>query len=137
MFGTHYVLVRVLKGKLVNAMQNGTPAIMSTIAAEGMLGNLDANGFITDNPKEFAHKSVELYTTKTIWKTYQNNGFKILKERFDISNFERNFTTKIESLKQNIQQHRQDNFIGQLLMHHTIQSTKYLSKWIEEKNSLR
>jgi hypothetical protein len=29
---------------------------------------------------------------------------------------------------------RLDNITGAILQHHTLQSTKYLSKWIEEKN---
>ena len=31
-------------------------------------------------------------------------------------------------------QHREQNVIGQLLNHHTLQSTKYMAKWIEAKN---
>ena len=30
--------------------------------------------------------------------------------------------------------HRQQNFFGQILQHHTNQSTKYMSLWIEQKN---
>ena len=41
---------------------------------------------------------------------------------------------QIKSLSHNIKTHRQQNFTGQVLMHHLLQSTKYLSKWIEEKN---
>jgi len=26
------------------------------------------------------------------------------------------------------------NFLGTILQHHTLKSTKYMSKWIEEKN---
>jgi hypothetical protein len=33
----------------------------------------------------------------------------------------------------NLQQHRSSNFMGSLLQHHTMKSTKYMSMWIEEK----
>jgi len=34
----------------------------------------------------------------------------------------------------NLSQHRKANFIGSVLQHHLLSSTKYMSKWIEEKN---
>ena len=43
-----------LKGKLIDAMKNGTPCIMSTIASEGMFGDIEENGCIEDNPEAFA-----------------------------------------------------------------------------------
>jgi len=41
---------------------------------------------------------------------------------------------RIQNLTHNLQSHRQKNFIGSMLMHHTNASTKYMSRWIEEKN---
>lgn len=123
-----------LKGKLIDAMQNGTPCVMSSIAAEGMFGNLEANGFIDDNPNAFANKAVELYSNFEIWKQHQENGFKVLNQRFSQLDFEAEFSSHIESLCENLKTHRQQNFIGQLFMHQTMQSTKYMSKWIEAKN---
>src|SRR5690606_32774047 len=67
-----------LKGKLVDAMVNGTPYVMSTIAAEGMFGNLEPNGCIEDQPEEFAQKAVELYQNESLWKEKQQNGFQII-----------------------------------------------------------
>jgi glycosyltransferase involved in cell wall biosynthesis len=123
-----------LKGKLVDAMQNGTPCVMSNIAAEGMFGEFEPNGFIENHPETFAQKAVELYTNAEIWKTKQNSGFKVLNQRFDKANFKDEFAQKIESLSMDLKNHRQNNFIGHILQHQTLQSTKYLSKWIEEKN---
>lgn len=123
-----------LKGKLTDAMQNGTPCAMSSIAAEGMFNNLEPNGCIEDNPEIFAKKAIALYTNSKIWNTKQNNGFKVLNQRFNKTNFEANFALKIKDLTKHLKAHRQVNFIGQLLYHQTLQSTKYMSKWIEVKN---
>ena len=129
-----------LKGKLVDAMQNGTPCVMSTIAAEGMfddwrsLSEVEVNGFVEDRPEVFAQKAVELYTNADIWKAKERNGFKVLNQRFDKANFKDEFAQKIEDLSIGIKRHRQNNFFGHILQHQTLQSTKYLSKWIEEKN---
>jgi glycosyltransferase involved in cell wall biosynthesis len=50
-----------LKGKLINAMEYGTPSVTTSIGAESMSGNLNWNGFICDDPNEFALKAIELY----------------------------------------------------------------------------
>lgn len=123
-----------LKGKLADAMQNGTPTVMTNIAAEGLFGDLEANGFIEDQPEAFAEKAVLLYNTPDIWKQKQQNGFDILKQRFNRLDFETDFAAHIKSLCKNLKTHREQNFIGQLLMHQSMQSTKYMSKWIAAKN---
>ncbi|MDN3493023.1 glycosyltransferase [Winogradskyella bathintestinalis] len=124
-----------LKGKLVDAMRNGTPCIMTEIAAEGMFGNLEANGFIEDNLEAFVEQAVSIYTRTEVWKQKQQNGFQILNQRFNRLIFEDGFTSQIKWLSENLQTHRKNNFIGQILRHQSMQSTKYMSKWIEAKNS--
>jgi glycosyltransferase involved in cell wall biosynthesis len=124
-----------LKGKLLEAMQCGTPSICSTIGAEAMAGNLPWNGYIADDLSVFIKQAILYYKDETHWKTAQKNGLYIVNHRFDKHLFESNFKEKITSIQQNLQQHRQNNFIGQLLLHHTANSSKYLSKWIEAKNS--
>ncbi|MBC2845896.1 glycosyltransferase family 4 protein [Winogradskyella flava] len=123
-----------LKGKLIDAMKYGTPCVMSNIASEGMFGKLESNGFIEDNPENFNQKAVELYTNHDIWQKKQDHGFKVLNQRFNKSAFDTDFASRIAELKTDLKTHRQNNFIGNVLQHQTLQSTKYLSKWIEEKN---
>jgi Glycosyl transferases group 1 len=123
-----------LKGKLVDAMQNGTPCITTSIGAEGMYGNLEPNGFIKDNPQKFANKAVELYNNKHLWQEKQQNGFTIINKRFNKRLFINKFINTIEGLIEQLHTHRLNNFTGQMLQYHTMQSTKFLSRWIEEKN---
>lgn len=123
-----------LKGKLIDAMKNGTPCVMSSIAAEGMFGDLEPNGCITEDPTEFAKQAVTLYTDESLWKGKQQNGFKVLNTRFEKETHKREFINQLQHLQDNLQNHRLNNSIGQMLQHQTLQSTKYMSKWIEEKN---
>ena len=44
------------------------------------------------------------------------------------------FLLESEKFKNQLLEHRKRNFIGSMLNYHTIKSSKYLSKWIEEKN---
>jgi glycosyltransferase involved in cell wall biosynthesis len=123
-----------IKGKLVEAMQCGTPSVTSTIGAESMCGDLPWNGFIADEPQAFADKAVQLYQDKTLWLKAQENGFEIIEKCYLKSLFEDDFIKHILKVRTNLKQHRLDNFMGALLQHHTLTSTKYMSRWIEEKN---
>ena len=123
-----------IKGKLLESMQFGLPNVTSTVGAESMHGNLDWNGFITDNENEFIEKAVLLYQNENLWQISQENGFNIIENRFKKELFEPHFIHKIQEISENLESHRNQNFLGQILQHHTLQSTKYLSKWIEEKN---
>jgi glycosyltransferase involved in cell wall biosynthesis len=123
-----------IKGKLLEAMQCGTPSITTSVGAESMCGDFPWNGFIADNPEDFAAKAVSLYRDKTLWDSAQKNGIQIIEKRYLKSNFISEFKENILSLQNNLKQHRLNNFIGALLQHQTLQNTKYMSKWIEAKN---
>ena len=125
-----------LKGKVLDAMRNGTPCGLSSIAAEGLFGRLPSNGFIEDNLERFVFKSFQLYNEKDLWETAQNDGFNVLFKRFSRSEFESLFLAKIDQLFKQLDNHRLKNITGLLLQHHSLQSKKYLSKWIEAKNKL-
>ena len=124
-----------LKGKLFEAMQLGLPSVTTEMGAEGMNGNLDWNGFITSDENDFIAKAVELYKDKSLWETAQKNGYKIIEKRFKKELFGTDFINKVEALQMNLKSHRNQNFLGQILQHQSLQSTKYMSKWIEAKNS--
>ncbi|MQP52348.1 MULTISPECIES: glycosyltransferase family 4 protein [unclassified Flavobacterium] len=124
-----------LKGKLFEAMQLGLPSITTKVGAEAMNGNLDWNGFISENENDFVEKAIELYTNKSLWETAQKNGYEIIEKRFKKELFAIDFMNRIEELQQNLKTNRNQNFLGQILQHQSLQSTKYMSKWIEAKNS--
>jgi hypothetical protein len=123
-----------IKGKLLEAMEYGTPTVTSSIGAESMRGTLEWNGSIEDDPQQFADAAVQLYKEEIIWKQSQQNGFAIIKQRYLKKLFEDGFTKQLSFLEINLDKHRKNNFLGQMLYHHTMQSTKYMSRWIEEKN---
>jgi glycosyltransferase involved in cell wall biosynthesis len=124
-----------LKGKLFEAMQFGLPSITTEMGAEAMNGNLDWNGFITSDEDDFIEKAVKLYTNKSLWETAQKNGYEIIEKRFKKELFTSDFMNRIDELQLDLKTHRNQNFLGQVLQHQSLQSTKYMSKWIEAKNS--
>lgn len=123
-----------IKGKLLEAMLYGTPSGTTTIGSESMCGDFPWNGFICDDPQSFANQAVQLYQEEDSWKKAQENGYKIAKHRYLKSLYSEKFIHKITEVQHLLSQHRLNNFIGSMLQHHTMNSTKYLSRWIETKN---
>lgn len=123
-----------LKGKVIYAMRNGTPCVLSSIAAEGIFNEGDQHSLVCDDPVIFIEKSIELYTNQDLWLFVQSKGFETLKNRFMGYQFCTILMDKIEELSSHLEAHRLQNFTGILLQHHSMQSTRYFSKWIEAKN---
>lgn len=123
-----------LKGKLLDAMQTGTPAVTTSVGAEGMHGDLTFNGSVSDTPEDFANTAVELYTNSDIWQEAQGNGVKIINSRFQADFWQPVFAEKIKQLQENLLDHRLQNFTGAMLWHQSLQASKFMSKWIEIKN---
>ena len=125
-----------LKGKLLDAMLYGTPGVTTSIGAEGMYGDLLTPGVIADTPESFAELSVALYSDKIKWQQNAQRGVEIIKARYNGKAIAKDFMTRLDALKINLKLHRQSHFVGQILQHHSLQASKYLSKWIEEKNKV-
>ena len=124
-----------LKGKLLDAMRFGLPSVTTEVGAEGMCGNLPFGGSIATSKEDFINASIKLYSEEKSWKQAHQNGFEIINKRFQKSLFSEAFKKHIRILSENIEKHRQQNFMGQILQHQTLQSTKYMGKWIEAKNN--
>lgn len=123
-----------IKGKLTEAMICGTPSVTTTIGAEGMHANLSWSGFVENDFNEFANSAVELFSNEIRWQQSQKNGIEIINKLYDKKKLSTPFLNRIEEIQANLKKHRTQNFMGNLVQHQTLQSTKYMSKWIEEKN---
>ncbi len=123
-----------IKGKLISAMQNGTPSVTTAIGAEGMHADLSWNGTIATEVTDFSKAALSLYTDKPEWQRAQVNGIEIINTLYSKQDLTSLLRSSLEQLQQHLSAHRSQNFIGSLLQHQTMTSTKYLSKWIEAKN---
>lgn len=123
-----------IKGKILEAMQFGTPVVTTSIGAEAMTVNNQLNGIIVDNPEDFATAAVELYTSKFKWEKAQQIGFELASTKFNKNNYLPNFKSELIELASNIESHRKLDFTSILVQQQSLLSTKYLAKWIEAKN---
>ena len=125
-----------IKGKLTEAMICGTPSVTSKIGAEGMHDILPWNGFVAGDYSKFSEKAVQLYTDEKLWNESQKHGVEIINQIYDKEKLGVLFINQVKEIQQNLLEHRTQNFLGSLLQHQTLQATKYMSKWIEVKNSI-
>jgi len=126
-----------IKGKLTEAMICGTPSITTEIGAEGMCDRFPWNGFVENDFTEFSKKAMQLYTDENLWKTSQKNGVEIINNIYDKEKLGAFFINQTMAIQEHLEKHRAQNFLGSLLQHQTLQATKFMSKWIEAKNSIQ
>lgn len=123
-----------IKGKLLHAMQYGTPSVTTSIGAEGMYAEMDWNGVIAKNANDFMKAAVALYSDKDKWLQAQKNGYQLIAALYDRDGLEEKLSVTIKRLFTHLKAHREENFVGSLLQHQTMAGTKFMSKWIQEKN---
>lgn len=123
-----------IKGKIIDAMNFGTPNVTTSIGAEGIHGNMAWGGFIEDDHELFAKAAIELYTDKVVWEQSLQNGYALLNERFDKEDHFNAFRNALQTYLREVKNNRNKNFVGAMLMQHTVSASKYMAKWIEAKN---
>jgi glycosyltransferase involved in cell wall biosynthesis len=125
-----------MKGKLADAMLTGTPSVTTEIGAESMHAEYDWPGFIEESDDKIAESAINLYENETKWQEKQNNIFTIVNNVFNKEQCEKKFIDKFNAITNNLEEHRNNNFTGKMLRHHTMKSSMYMSQWIEAKNKL-
>ncbi|MBR9854948.1 MAG: glycosyltransferase family 4 protein [Algicola sp.] len=123
-----------IKGKLLDGMRTGTPTVTTKIGAEGMHGDLPWHGTISDDWDNFAKAAVSLHQNQTIWENAQQQGMQLLRTFYGKKALQTQLKEHVRHISKTLETHRAQNFIGKLLQHQTLASTKYMAKWIEEKN---
>lgn len=124
-----------VKGKLLDAMNHQIPSVTSSIGAESLGNSENWNGAISNSTTEFCEAASELYNQKLEWLDAVQKGrdlYRNLQEEF--KNQWEQLDIALENRIQHVTDYRNANFVGNMLNYHLVKSTKYFSKWIEEKN---
>ncbi len=122
------------KGKLLEAMLHGLPSVTTAIGAEAMRGELPWPGAIQDNWDSFALEALRLYREENSWNEAASQAKTVLETCFSSHLFAVALCKKLALLYANLDKHRREHFIGQILQSNHLNTYKYLSRWIEEKN---
>lgn len=123
-----------LKGKLIDAMRNGLPMVSTPVGVEAIYGEFQVPGLVAEDLDSIATAAVDLYTNQAKWESCLADINVILYQGFNKTHFNQVFETRLVALHLNLSEHRKEHFFGQILQHESLRSTKYLSKWIEEKS---
>ena len=126
-----------LKGKLLDAMYFGLPSVTTDIGLEGITDPHLWEGWSNNSPESIARKSITLYSDSMAWRKNRSQGFEVLKNRFNASMFDRPLAERISLIKKNLYEHRMANITGGMLWHQNLMSTRYMSRWIEEKKKAK
>lgn len=123
------------KGKLLEAMECGTPSVTTSIGAEGMASAADWPGRVADTLPDFIDGAVALYTDEAAWCRSAAKATALLHSRFALGGFADEFANKINAICEDLEAHRQQFFYGLMVRQQRLRSEKFMSQWIEAKNS--
>ncbi|USW93667.1 glycosyltransferase family 4 protein [Pseudomonas proteolytica] len=123
-----------IKGKLADGMLCGTPSITTPIGAEGMADEQPWPGLIAQSATALADAAVALYQDRQAWTEAQEHGRVLLAQRYSASIHGPALVERLQHCRNELAQHRRNNFTGSMLRHHLHKSTQYMAQWIEAKN---
>lgn len=127
-----------LKSKIIEAMNLGTPIVSTPIGFEGIIKDDLYPGVCMNIDKNWIQKAVNLCNNQQHWINASQialNTFKQFNIKYEQENIE--FFNRLTQIEENIDQHRAENLIGNILMLEMNKSYKFLSRYIEEKNKRR
>ena len=73
-----------VKGKVNQSMLFGVPAVVTSVAAEGMYLTHEENAMIADQPESFADAVVRLCESPELWQKISLNGLRNVAEHFSV-----------------------------------------------------
>ena len=125
-----------LKGKIADGWWCGTPCVSTRLGAEGMTSGESFGGEIQDSPENFANAAVKIFQNQSLIEEHRKTGYEIILEKFAHSTNAPRLLGSLNEVTIVLTERRRRNFTGAMLNHHLCQSTKYLSRWIELKNTV-
>jgi glycosyltransferase involved in cell wall biosynthesis len=125
-----------LKGKIADGWSVGTPCVATPVAAEGMgdpFGGLIALGAVPNRPPgdvagEFARACLRLHQDEVTWRECQAQGFATLRNTFSEAAGHPALAEALAKIS------LEGDLVRRMLRHHSIQSARHFSRWIEIKN---
>lgn len=153
-----------IKGKLLDAMRAQTPSVTTWLGAEGIIEAASVEGILEGNSREkinhreaintmsaqwsgaicsalmdknavddFVEHAVSLYNDEKTWQTASVKTVEVL-NRYKSQASELTLPEQLKLLASGLEAHRKSLFLQSLLWHQSLNATKYMSQWIEEKN---
>lgn len=125
-----------LKGKMMDALQYQLPVITNSVGMEGIGTKEDWNSLIVENVEEAINLIKKLYYSEEEWKNSMRNYPKLL-SYFAKEQWVKTFWQKLEPIIHDVWLHRKKHYRIGMMNQQNMQASRYLSKWIVEKNKTK
>lgn len=125
-----------VKGKLIDAMMVNTPSVTTPLGIEGIT-DLNWSGVNAGSEEEFIESCFELYTSRTHWTIASEQSQVVVEKQCRTKDIETKFIKTLEMAHKNKALNRSNNYLQKIFSHHHLQSSHYMTQWIEAKNKLR
>eukprot|EP00804_Cyclotella_cryptica_P007560 CCRYP_010649-RA/>CCRYP_010649-RA protein AED:0.20 eAED:0.20 QI:232/1/1/1/0.5/0.33/3/151/334 len=139
-----------IKGKIVDGWRCGCPVVTTPIGSEGMLdedykkdsehtNNVYGHwgGAVVRDTDAFVDAAVELYTQRSMWNKAQLMGNDLLRKLFNMENNFHLVQAAVRDAMAELKQRRMSDTVGAILWHQNMRCTKYFSKWLELKETMK
>lgn len=118
-----------IKGKVLEAWGTGTPVIGTALSFEGM----GKEGLLAEDAKSLAQACLAL-EDEALWRKESLSGLHAVASLYGEERLAKSFLEFTESRAKELSSIRARNLTGAMLRHHTLNASKYFSRWIEAKN---
>ena len=116
-----------VKGKVLDAYAHHLPVVGSTMAWEGLRDKKSNLDDIFDYCKT-------LYHNADFWQKDVSETISDFNENFDYQEITNKVKNHLQSVFTNLHTHRNQNYWTKILLQNQHNATKFMAKWIEEKN---
>ncbi len=123
-----------LKGKIYEAMLYGIPFVSTSCGVEGF-ELTDPKEVTADDESDFVEKAVALYRDAELWNRTSRELLSDFDKQFATTQYIDTFFKQLNLVIGNVERHRERNPVGDILRQQAFSASKYLSKYIELKNS--
>lgn len=123
-----------IKGKLLDAIATNTPSVTTAVGIEGIESAEHWPGKVADEADQIGIDAVVLHENKQQWEQASQQCATLSNSLFNHSVPCENLISALKKALSDIEPRRKRNFLGALLQHHSMASTRYMTQWIEAKN---
>lgn len=128
-----------IKGKILEGFRFGVPVVTTHVGFEGILSQTSSNqdflfpGSVTHEVRSFADACVELYQNQAQWETLQSKASELMAGEYSRSRIDPKLRELFKNLLREKSSAALPSFRSRMFRHEMVNSHKYFSKWIEEK----
>jgi len=125
-----------VKGKILEGFRYGVPCVTTRVGVEGILPTrerFEFPGAEANSPQAFAEACARMFQDEALWNDLRKNALVLMNDVYSAERIVPSLRSQIEYLWSEKQSGVLPKWSSRVLRHELLNSHKYFSKWIEEK----